>query len=342
MKVSIRRHGIVIRMVDVTGNKAKIGSGEQCEIRVDDPYLSAHVADLVEQKGSWRLVDTGTSLEGLTRAGSRVEDEAVMPGQSYSVGGFELIFEGAPAGVAPRTVGGEAVIAPRPAPYDVPETVVESFENMRGGVAPQPPSRPQANAPIPKTMFESPMPPPSSAPPPAFVPQQPQPMMNPALQGFQPMAGPTVAAPPARPKSSSKRILLLAAGLGMLFLILILAVLMSLREKKEPPVPVVTTSSPAAAPTPVSTTQVVADPVAQGEAFARSLEIDKALESWEKALAKPNPELQRRYALTALEVGMVHAAANDVTGAKKYFEKVVKHGPADSPEVALAKSKLAS
>ena len=58
MKVHIRRQGIVIRTVEVRGDKASIGSGADCEIRIDDPYLGAHVADLVNRGGEWRIVDS--------------------------------------------------------------------------------------------------------------------------------------------------------------------------------------------------------------------------------------------------------------------------------------------
>lgn len=342
MKVSIRRHGIVIRMIDVGGDKARIGSGDQCEVRIDDPYLSAHVADLVKQANMWRVVDTGTSLEGVTRGGSRVEDEPVMAGQAYAVGGFELLFEPEPGAAAPRPVDSEAVTARTASPsggaFNVPETMVESFQDMRHAPAQQ---RPQQNAPIPKTMFEAPVPPHGGSPASASRPAAAAPMSNPALQGFQPMAGAPVVVASAPKKGSGKKILLLAAVVGLLFFLVLIGLLLGRGKKPVPPV-VATNTAPAATPTPI-VVNPEADPAQQGDAYAQNLDVDRAIESWEKALTKKStPELQQRFARVALEVGLVHAAANDMTGAKKYFEKVVKYGQADSEEVLTAKAKLTS
>ena len=142
MKVTLRRHGIVIRTIDVLKSPARIGSGEECEIRIDDPYLAGHVGDLVERDGEWFMVDAAASLEGITRDGRRIDDEPVAWKEPYSVGGFEVVADdgiqrpptlsGAPtvAGNVPRppTVPGTVIEQLPTRPTTIPGTVVEDIE----------------------------------------------------------------------------------------------------------------------------------------------------------------------------------------------------------------------
>ena len=84
-----------------------------------------------------------------------------------------------------------------------------------------------------------------------------------------------------------------------------------------------------------------ADPLKAGDSYAASLDMDKALASWEQAMEKtPNPELQKKYARAALDMALVYAAANDTARSREHLEKVAKFGPADSEEVRVAKAKL--
>ena len=325
MKVHIRRQGIVIRTVEIKGDKASIGSGADCEIRIDDPYLGAHVADIVNRGGEWRIVDQATSLEAVEHGGRRIEDEPLVPGESYTVGAFEIVPEGA-APSAP-------VQAARPQAMDnvSPQTVVQSFEDLRGG---------SSGAPIPKTYFEQPVPggipgstppPPPPAPPQAYqqVQAQPSQMVRPAA---------TAAAPPAAKKRS--KLPLLLALFGLMFVIVLIAIVMMFTGGGDQTAE--TTTAPAATPTPAPV-QPTTPPAEQGEQFAANLEVDKALEAWEKAIASGgNDPLRARYATLAMDAAMVHAAANDAAKSKAYLERVVKFGPPDSPQVADARARLGS
>jgi hypothetical protein len=324
MKASIRRHGIVIRQVELGGSGAKIGSGEQCEIRIDDPYLAAHVADVTRRGDEWRIVDTGTSMEGLARGGSRVEDEAVSLDEPYVVGGFELVFEDAghrpAAAAAPPVASGSGR-----APMLIPETMMEVE------------APPRAAAQVPKTIVEVPRP--KTAPgTPQFRPMPTasgQPIPPPAAPVSRPAGMPAPAPVAAPPKNRKKLLLIGCAGMAVVLLLVLLLATMGGDKKKE--VAVTPTPTPVSTPTPGP----VLDPVAEGDRLVGELQIDKALASWEAALDKQaTPELQRKYASTAYELALVHAAANDAAGAKALFEKVVKYGEANSPEVQAAKSRL--
>ena len=57
--------------------------------------------------------------------------------------------------------------------------------------------------------------------------------------------------------------------------------------------------------------------------------------------ATPDAELQRRFAETAVDIGLAHLAAHDNAGAKAYFERAAKVGDPASAAVRMAKSKLA-
>lgn len=330
MKVHIKRQGIVIRTVEIKGDKASIGSGADCEIRVDDPYLGAHVADIVNRGGEWRIVDQATSLEAVEHNGRRIEDEPIVAGASYTVGAFEIIPEGAGAAAAPtQAVRPQAMMDP------APQTVVQSFDDLRGG----------GGAPIPKTMFEAPVPggipgstppPPPAAPPAGF---QQMPSQSPPLVMPPSAAAHAQGAPPPAGKKRSKLPLLLAL-FGLMFVIVLIAIVMMFMGGGEQTAE--TTTAPAATPTPAPV-QPATPPAEAGNQFAANLEVDKALEAWEKAIASGgNDPLRARYATLALDAAMVHAAANDSEKSKAYLERVVKFGPPDSPEVADAKARLGS
>lgn len=324
MKIHISRQGIVIRTVEIKGDKGSIGSGADCAVRLDDPYLAAHVADIVNRGGEWRIVDAATSIDGVSHNGRRVEDEPLVSGERYSLGAFELMAEG---------VGGAASPVPPSAPSH--------------GVPPARPGGPATlmqtgdQPPIPKTMFETPIPgglagsnaPPQAAP--QFTP--------PASSGFQPMAQPAAAVPPPRPaatpqKKRSKLPLILAL-FALMFVVVLLAGVMFMmggRDKK--------VATPAATPTPAPTpAATVVAPAEAGNQKASALQIDEALQSWETAIqAGGNDELRVRYAKLAYDAAMVHAAANDSEKSKSYLERVIKFGPPDSPEVEDAKARTGS
>jgi hypothetical protein len=346
MKASIRRHGIVIRTLDIPGPSARIGSGEDCEIKIEDPYLAPHVADVVQKNDGWHIVDAGTSLEGVSRSGGRVDEEKIVGGEAYSVGGFEVFFgelggapdlssrstaaaESVPAGVVPRTI-----MEPYPGPSggsDVPKTVMD---------VPLPPAAPP-QAPPPRPAAAQAAPPPSSGP--QFVPLKTTsnlPVPPPAQAQFQqPQPGPSYA-PAAAPPRKSKRGLLLVGGVGAA-LLLLLVVLLATSGGEAPPVPEQPETTTTAEPVAETTTAPPADPVAIGNQAAAKLDLEQALSSWQTALqGSANPELQSRYAQVSYELALVYAAANDTARARQHLENVTKYGPPDSNEVRLAKARL--
>lgn len=353
MKVSIRRHGIVIRSVDVTGDRARIGSGEECEVRIDDPYLAAHVADLTRVDGTWRVVDAGASLEGLSREGSRVEDEPVQFDYSYSVGGFELVVDG--EGMPRTAAAPKPVVVQQAAPH--PDSTValpmEDIEEMKASQ--------RKGALIPATVVEvpNPRPAPPSRPVPATMmepaPIQPRAPARPAAPEltFQPVSvpgastpvvsTPVVSAPGVAPtesgsgKSKSKgMVLILVGAIVVLFLLMVVAVTRKKPSTETMKDPVKVAPKPIEAPVAAKET-----PVERGDRLAASLKLDEALTAWEEALAdNPQPELQLRYARTALDLARVYAAAHDDGKAKIYFEKARKYAPADSVEAQMAERRL--
>ncbi|MEO8217338.1 MAG: hypothetical protein ABI718_09670 [Acidobacteriota bacterium] len=325
MKVHIRRQGIVIRTVEIKGEKATVGSGADCDIRVDDPYLAGHVADLVSRGGQWRIVDTATSIEGVSRGGVRIEDEALVSGEPYSVGAFEIVAEGTGVTSTQATAPTAAVDAPAFGRGAVPETMMQSYDT--GG------------RPVPKTLFEAEVPrgtSGSSRP----APQQFQPQAAPS--GFQPVSIPAPRAntpvpqqaPP--PKSGSKMKLILIVLIVLVVVVGLVAVMMG--RKNEPVATATVAATPVPPPTPT--------PIPAGDLAtlaASNLEIDKALEGWETELQKaPTDDLRQKYTTVAYDAAMVYAAGNDSARSRKYLEGVVKFGVPTSDEVQRAKAKLGS
>jgi hypothetical protein len=310
MNILIRRYGIVIKSIAIDGEKASIGSGPDSDIVIDDPYLSAHVADLVKKPDGWHLVDAGTSLEGITREGARVEDELILPGQLYSVGGFELLAEG---------VAGSAPVASREASV-VPSTVADVpmpqgyLPTIAEGVA-----VPRGVSDVPKTMFEAPMPQ-SVRPQPARSPAE---MVRPP-QSPAPAAAQRGAAAPS-PDAKKKRLRIIAGAFGGATLLLLLLVLLK-GDKKEPVAKKVETPATSTAAPPASTTAPAASDAVQ---LLAALKYDEALALWETQLDRTtDATLRKRYSELAMEIGRLHAAKGSPK-AKEYFEKVAKWGEGD-------------
>lgn len=307
MKVSIQRHGIVIRSVEVSGDRARIGNTPECEILIDDAYLSPHVADVVNVDGVWRIIDAGR-LEGIHRAGVRIEDEPVADGATYSVGGFELVLHlGAPAPAAFRAQ------AP-------------------------PPERPLT----PETQLSVPLPAPSQAPRPAPQPDHPRAIVTPAdlqPQPSSPAFRPAEGAPAAVAPSRSKRVVLLAVAFGAGLIVLII-VFLTMTGKK--PAPTATTSkAPQAPAAPVGPVPTAAGEIRAGERALASLDYDHGLQHWEAALKlSPDAALQRRYADVAVEVGRAFLAKGESERGRGYLQKAIDIGPGDAESVQLAKRVL--
>lgn len=330
MKLSIRRHGIVIRAIEIEGDRAKIGAGDDCEIKIDDPYLAPHVGDIERRDDGWYIVDPATSLEGISRDGRRIDEEPLAFDQAYSIGGFEMVAEGdqedLPAGTA---AGGESAAIPgtvfeTPLPGEYRESPKTMYEGALSGRD------------VPHTVFEEPFPSDDPVIPRTVYQAMPSPDVS---SSPQPAQSQPSAAPAARAGARKRRLMIIAA-LGGFLLVLLIAVAIGRKDSPpqvaaEPAAEEVATVAPEKAPETV-------EPSVSPEALAAELKLDELFQSWEEALAKaPDAALQQRYAATALELGLVHAAGNEAEQARGYFEKVVKFGPADSNEVAIAKRKLA-
>lgn len=317
MNIELRRYGIVIKSTRVTGDKASIGSGADCDIMIEDPYLSAHVGDVVRRGEIWYIVDAGTSLDGITLEGERIDDEAIIAGRVYSIGGFELVAQ-LPA-AAERSMD-----VPPTRSGLIPGTIVELGDVSRSanaipGTVVEPIPHTRYKEEIPGTIYEAQI-------PSAHSPRIPQ---APAQQQV---------AVPIKQASSSRRGLLLAVFAMGVMLLLVLLVMSGDKEKN-----ITTQTAPATASAAVATaapSPAPAVPTASAAELLGSLKYDRALKVWEIQLAKADdPEIRARYANLAFEIGRIRAA-NQLPGASGYFERVVKFGPAGSEAVAEAKRRL--
>lgn len=306
MNVSIRRHGILIKSVPVGGDRARIGSGADCEIQLNDPFLSPVVAEVVKRDGSWRIVDAGTSLEGVVHDGVRVIDEPFAAGEPYLVGAFELAAEDS----TPRAAAAADDDA-------FPMTMLESrMPEIPGTMIQQMPARkaaapPQAAAPANKLVFSSV----SSAP--------------------QQAAAPAAA---QRKSSAVPRILLIAL---LSVAVLFLAILFVAKSGRKSPARA-TTATAATATHAAATTAPAPTTPANAEELAKRLELDKAFAAWDAQLAAgtAGPEVRQRVVRGSLELARAYTAANDTAAARPYFERVLRYGAAGSDEVRVAQAHL--
>lgn len=350
MKISIRRHGIVIKTIPVAGETAAIGSSADCEIQLDDPYLAPHVADLALRNGEWRIVDTGTALEGVSRGGSRAEDEPLVEGETYSIGAFELIAEQVggtkpsvppPPPPPPPPSQGDPSAQPSSAedPNLVPRTMMQGASEESDGENVVPKTMWAGNEDAaPKTQYAASLENVAGSEPRRE--QQPH-----SLKGFKPVTAPgQPAAPPPRPAAEparppkKKRLLLIVATMGLLLVLLMVILVMTGRDS-EPPV--VTDTAPPAVEEPPPPELTASELAEQGDAHLRRLRIDQAMASWKEALEKGADEsVRERLVLTAWEIAMVHDAARQSQQARPYLETVVQYGDENSPQVAAARAKL--
>jgi hypothetical protein len=327
LKIAIKRHGIVIKTMTVDVARARIGNAAECELQIDDPYLSAHVADLVEKNGVWHIVDSGTALEGVTHGGTRVEDEPVISGDVYNVGGFEMV---------PELAGSHAAKAPK-SREEYMRTLAEQRIPARtvsedsGSSVPRTMMETDSEPLIPRTMMETSIPDvrPMQRPVAQAVRQSPN-----SAPGFQPMdSGGRGAAQSGPKKSNALKIIMgvLFAGILLMLIVVMLSGGKKKVVKKEPPAPVKTAVVETPPPPPNAT----------APDLLGTLHPDEALTLWARQLdEKPDPAIQKRYADIAMELSHVYAANNDVTKSRQYLEGVVKYGPAGSEAVTAAKAKL--
>jgi len=306
MNAEIRRQGIVIKTVPITSDRVRIGSGDACEIQLNDQFLAPIVAELVRHGSEWRIVDAGVSLEGVTRGGSRVMDEVVERGESYVVGAFELVID-------PQLVPRPSLEQPRPDAGSLPMTMMEANIGVLPSTVVQsamPAAKPEARQQGGNKLVFAPVEPPRSGPP----------------------ADPRRALQPA----SKRRPLLLVAAASITAICIALAVVMSGGSKK---------SARTSAPAPAVTTQPAPAAAAvrgpSGDELAANLDIEKAFAAWEAEFAaKPSTELRDKIVSGAFELGRAYAAAHDPQTASRYFAKVERYGDPNSDIVRLARSRI--
>lgn len=329
MKVSLQRHGIVIKTVPISGDRASIGSGPDRDVIIDDPYLAPHVADLVRQADGWHIVDSATSLEGVTRAGTRVDDELLAADQVYSVGGFEIVvqFEGSEVRQQPAAAGPPAASDPY-----IPSTMME--DQIQPGPSA---SRPEPRV-TPHTMMETELPPSARREVPKTM-YEPMPVSRPASSQAE-MVRPVVVQPAAAaPARKPRRLLIIGCGLG-LGMLLLLIVLVAGGKKKKPVVAEKKIEAPKTSTT--ATTATTAAPVAaSAETLLADLRFDETLTAWETQLGKSpaDASLQQRHSDLALEIARIHSA-NGSDDAAKYYQRVIRFGAPGSEAVLTARRKL--
>jgi pSer/pThr/pTyr-binding forkhead associated (FHA) protein len=306
MKISVRRQGVPVKSITATTTRLRIGSGDECEIHLNDPFLATLVAELVLRDDEWRIVDAGTSLEGCTRSGVRVNDEPVEPGQIYVVGSFEFVTD-ANAGrrgtfatraandeLIPKTMIGEALPG-------IPKTMMQPLDEIRGDT-----KKGGAG----KLHFE----PVASAP------------------------APGVSRAPAAQRKGSPLVIVVAA-----VLVVIVGGILIISKSPSPKPKASTTAKNDTAPAPVATASVPTPPPAvDASLLAKNLEIDKTFDAWESSASGANadPQLKQRIVSGAFELGRAYAASNDTTNANRYFEKVIRYGQPESAEVQYVRARL--
>ncbi len=317
MNVLIRRLGITIKTIPIKGDKARVGSGEDCEICLSDPYLAPVVAELVRRDGEWYIVDLGSSLDGVRRGDEKIAEEILEPGEAYLVGGFEIVREGTAgarrtlsrattADSIPRTMF-QAKIEP------LPGTVVQSLDEIRAEIRASKP--PLVEEPKPKFVEESK-----------------------SKLAFRRLATAEAIAHPERPvKAPRSRIRLILLTAALLFGFLILAVVIGSDSGKPAP-----PSKPAQVEAAVVKTEAApARPsVRGGDQAAMVLDLENAFAGWEAELKRQDtPALRQKIVTGALEIGRAYAAIGDPR-ARDYLERVVRVGEPGSVEVVAARERL--
>jgi hypothetical protein len=306
MKISILRDDIILRLVDINGDRARIGNTPECEIFVDDRYLSPHVGDLVLKEGTWRIVDAG-ELNGIRSTHGRVDDEPIVDGAKYSVGGYDIIPH--LDGVIPH-LGGAKPGRPEQRAEFVPETIIGSRKDL--GISSHRPAQRadeiQGRGQVSRSGGEY-------------------------ASGFQSVL--TTEAPAAQPPRSRRLLVILCvAGAGILMLLVV-----ALMRDEPKAVPASTSSGPPARPSPKPPD--ANEETLAGERALAALDYEKGLKHWEAALALTHdPKLQRRYAVVAIDVGRALIARGQSSQGLEYLQKAVALGPPGDESVIAVKREL--
>jgi Protein of unknown function (DUF3662)/FHA domain len=73
----------------------RIGRGTDCDLRIDDPGISRHHAEIRQQGGDVVIVDAG-STNGIVIDGERVEQARLVNGARIQLGNTSLVFHAGP------------------------------------------------------------------------------------------------------------------------------------------------------------------------------------------------------------------------------------------------------
>jgi len=214
MKISVRKQGVPVKSITASTDRLRIGSSDDCEIQLNDPFLAGLIAELVLRDGEWRIVYSGLSIDGCTRNGVRVSDEPVEPGQLYVVGPFEFVSD---ANAGRRTkfatvANGELIPKTMVGEQQIPMTMVGSLAIMGAEPTKQ------------KLRFE--------------------PVANP------PAAAPVAARPIVAEPKRSPLVFIVAAALVVIVGGILIIGKSSSSAKKTAPLPAVTTVAPTPPPPP--------------------------------------------------------------------------------------------
>jgi hypothetical protein len=305
MIVSVRRHGMVVQTIRVTGSHAKVGSAAGCEVQLADPLIAPLVAEFIGRGGIWRIVDAGTDPVGIQREGIQIFDEVIEPGAVYNIGAFELVTDANPARKltqATAILGDDELDFNPPTQIDEafpmtmieadlgdsPSTVVQDLDEVRTPAKSLPKPRPSLSEPAPGKLV------------------------------FQKSEKPSELPKPATRPRSKRDLAMYAAVAALAIIATVIGIRVTLSPAKTQPA----TQTVTAPAQPSAQSQIEA-----GDQFARDLQFDRALDAWEAAAQRINdPQLRAKIASGAAQLGHAYAAAHDDANAKKYFAKAAKYG----------------
>ncbi len=350
MKISIRRHGVVIRTIESKDKVLKVGSDPECSVHLDDPYLAAHVADIVYRGDDWYIVESALSMGGILRDGQPVTDEPLLPGKTYSIGAFELVTEG--YDVSPSTMAGMTAVDVDPS--EIATRVGEDIRSTQPGGSVPPPPPLQSEAPeVPKTEMlelgelrkkagfdqtvEEPTPEPAAKQKFQFEPvAEADPVPPPPL--VPPVSKPAPVAAASTGGGLNKKILIPLLVVVLLVVVAVFAVVILKSGGGGDSEVVEETIDPDATGVPLTSPDQL---VSEGDQLAVALEIDAAIAKWEEAMNRgAEGAVKDRYVSTLMELAQVHSAAHDPSSARNLYQKVLQYGDPASPEVAEAKERL--
>ncbi len=79
------------RTLPFSRSRMVIGRSRECEVRIDDANVSRQHCEVVDEEGSWAVVDLG-STNGTELNGRRIERAGLNDGDRITVGGTDLVF----------------------------------------------------------------------------------------------------------------------------------------------------------------------------------------------------------------------------------------------------------